>query len=277
VTVWLAEPALASVADAAALRRRNAPLVAGVRRRFERCRPRRMRRGRQTDGPDLDLDAVVSSFADRRAGGPIDDRLYEVCRPLRRELAISLLVDVSASTDAWVSERRRIVDVERDALLVVAEALDALGDRYALVAFSGEGPGGVTVSHLKGYGERYGPVVQRRIAALEPQHFTRLGAAIRHATAGLVREAVGHRLLLVLSDGKPNDVDLYDGRYGVEDAAKAVVEARLQHIHPFCLTVDRQAPAYMPRIFGPVGFATLRRAEGLTSVLVDVISGMIRA
>ena len=135
----------------------------------------------------------------------------------------------------------------------------------------------MSVSHLKDYGERYGPVVQRRIAALEPQHFTRVGAAIRHATAGLVREAVGHRLLLVLSDGRPNDVDVYEGRHGVEDAAKAVVEARLQHIHPFCLTVDRHAPAYMPRIFGPAGFATLRRAAALPNVLVDVISRMIRA
>lgn len=275
VTVWLDAPTLASPAKAEALVERNAALVSGVRRHFQRLQPRRVRQGRQPDGPEVDIDAFVEACATRRAGGPADDRLYQVHRPRRRELAISLLVDVSASTDSWVSARRRIIDVERDALLVVCEALDALGDRYAIHAFSGQGPTQVSVSPLKDYDEPYGTVIRRRIAALEPQHFTRLGAAIRHATTGLTQQTVTHRLLLVLSDGKPNDVDEYEGRYGVEDARQAVAEARLQHIQPFCLTVDREAPAYMPRIFGPVGFGALRDASQLPRVLVDVIRRLI--
>lgn len=248
-----------------------------VRRTFERLRPRRVRLGRQLDGPDVDLGAYVSAWATSRAGGAFDDRLYEEVRPSRRELAISLLVDVSGSTDSWVAGARRIVDVEKEALLLVCEGLDALGDRYNVLAFSGEGPRGVAVSTVKGFDEHDRSRVRRRVAALQPDRYTRLGAAIRHASTLLGREAAAHRLLLVLSDGKPNDVDLYEGRYGIEDARQAVSEARLQAIHPFCLTVDRQAPAYLPRLFGPTGFAVLHDPARLPSVLVDVVQQLLRS
>lgn len=277
VTVRLGAPPLASGERADELARESARLVAAVRRRFERLQPRRVRLGRQSDGEDVDLDAYVVSVADMRAGGAVEDRLYETHRPLRRELAIALLVDVSGSTDSWVSGRRRIIDVEREALLVVCEALDALGDRYAVLGFSGAGPGAVRVLPVKDYAERYSRTTRRRIAALEPDRYTRLGAAIRHAVTGLARESARHRLLLVLSDGKPNDLDEYEGRYGVEDARQAVAEARLQQMHSFCLTVDREAPAYMPRIFGPTDFSTLRRPERLPHVLVDVVRRLIAA
>lgn len=256
---------------------RRAALLHEVRRRFERLRPRRQRLGRQLDGAEVDLAAYVASYADRRAGRPADDRLYEAVRPARRDVAIALLVDMSGSTDSWVTENLRVVDVEKEALLVVCDALDALGDPYTILAFSGEGPEHVVVLPLKGFDERAGRLVQRRIAALEPDRYTRMGAALRHATARLMTKPARHRLLLVLSDGKPNDVDHYEGRYGVEDARQAVAEARLQGLHPFCVTVDRHAPAYMPRIFGAGGYAALHHPEHLPSVLVDVLRRLVRA
>jgi nitric oxide reductase NorD protein len=260
---------------AEAVLKRHAREVQRVRRRFERLRPQRIRLGRQLDGDEIDLAAYVAGFADLRAGGTADDRLYEAVRPMRRDIAIMLLVDVSGSTDSWVGGTRRIIDVEKEALLLVCEALDALGDRYAVLAFSGEGPEAVGLLRVKEFAERYGAAVRCRIGALEPDRYTRAGAAIRHATAALSREGARHRLLLVVSDGKPNDVDLYEGRYGIEDTRQAVAEARLQGIHPFCLTVDRQAPAYLPRIFGPAGHAVLRRAEALPQVLVEVVRRLL--
>jgi len=247
-----------------------------VRRDFERLRPRRTALRRQADGAELDVDALVAAFADRRGGGMSDDRFYIDTRPLRRDVAIALLVDTSASTDGWVSGDRRIIDVEKEALLIVGEALAALGDRYAILSFSGQGPARVEVRIVKQFNEPAALAgVDRRIAALEPAGYTRVGAAIRHATVGLTRQPTRHRLLLLLSDGRPNDVDQYEGRYGVEDTRMAVAEARLQGLHCFCLTVDREAPRYATRIFGR-DFAVLSRAERLPNVLTALLRDLVR-
>lgn len=270
------EPSLGSPEWAASVLRRRAAMLHEVRRRFERLRPKHRRFGRQTDGPEIDLSVYVETHADRKAGCPADDRLYLAIRPARRDIAISLLVDVSGSTDGWVTEDLRVIDVEKEALLVVCAALDALGDPYSILAFSGEGPESVTLLPLKRFEDTSGALVHRRIAALEPERFTRMGAAIRHATASLMNRPAEHRLLLLLSDGKPNDMDLYEGRYGIEDSRQAVAEARLQRIHPFCVTVDRHAPSYMPRIFGTRGYAALHRSEHLPSVLVEVLRRLVK-
>jgi len=187
-----------------------------------------------------------------------------------------LLVDASASTDGWVAGDRRIIDVEKEALLIVGEALAALGDPHAVMAFASAGPARVTVQVLKRFTERSGiGEVRRRIAGLEADGYTRVGAALRHATAALSQQPARHRLLLLLSDGRPNDVDEYEGRYGIEDTRMAVAEARLQGVHVFCLTVDRQAPRYAGRIFGR-DYAVLSRAERLPAVLLTLIRGLVR-
>jgi nitric oxide reductase NorD protein len=184
-----------------------------------------------------------------------------------------LLVDTSASTDSWVSGDRRIIDVEKEALLVISEALVALGDPHAILSFSGEGPNRVEVRIVKHFDDHTVPAdVRPRIAGLEPAGYTRAGAAIRHATAGLMRQRARHRLLLLLSDGRPNDVDQYEGRYGVEDTRVAVAEARLQGLHCCCLTVDREAPRNGTRVFGR-DFAVLSRAERLLTVLTTLVRG----
>ncbi|HWA56249.1 MAG TPA: VWA domain-containing protein [Gemmatimonadales bacterium] len=255
--------------------RRHAPIIRAVRRDFERLRPRRTAIGRQPDGTELDIDAVVDALADRTTGRVGDDRLYIESRPVRRDAAIALLVDASASTDGWVAGDRRIIDVEKEALLIVREALAALGDAHAIFAFASAGPSRVTVQVLKPFGAEVAPTAARsRIAGLEPDGFTRVGAALRYTTAVLARQPARHRLLLLLSDGRPNDVDEYEGRYGLEDTRVAVAEARLQGVHLFCLTVDRQAPRYAPRLFGR-DYAVLSRPERLPLVLTTLLRQLI--
>jgi nitric oxide reductase NorD protein len=270
-------PALGDPAWATFALERHSRLVRRVRARFTRLRPRSVRLGRQSDGPELDIGECVRAAADTFAGVVAEDRLYVDVRPARRDVAVALLVDVSASTDSWVSGNQRIVDVEKDALLVVCEALSALGDPHAVIAFAGEGPDNVSICPVKRFGERSGDVVRRRIAALEADGYTRIGAAMRHTTAALSAEPAGRRLLLLLSDGKPNDVDAYDGPYGIEDARQAVAEARAQGVRVFCVTVDREAPRYAPRIFGGAGFAMLRRPDQLPDVLIEVLRRLIRS
>jgi nitric oxide reductase NorD protein len=254
---------------------RHAALVRQVRRRFEALRPRRVRMSRQHDGDELDLAAYVTAFADRRATRSPDDRLYTAERRGRRDLAIAMLIDVSGSTDSWVAGRLRIIDVEKEALIILLEALDALGDRHAIFGFSGEGPEEVRLLTIKGFDEAVSAGVRRRVAALEPDRYTRAGAAIRHATAMLAAQRARHQLLLVLSDGKPNDVDAYEGRYGIEDSRQAVAEARLQGVVPFCLTVDHAAPAYLPSIFGSGRYALLPSPERLPAVLMAVVRRLL--
>jgi len=246
-----------------------------IRRRFELLRAQRQRVYRQLDGDELDLAAYVESQADFRAGLPMAQRLYQSERRSRRDLAIMLLVDVSGSTDGWIAPGRRVIDVEREALLLVCIALNGLVAPYSVLAFSGEGPQAVVVRSVKRFDEPYDDVTAQRIAGLEPEYYTRAGAAIRHASALLLREPAEHRLLLLISDGKPNDIDAYEGRYGVEDMRQAVTEARLQGLSPFCLTIDRQAASYLPAVFGAHQYALLPHPQLLPTVLLDWLRRLV--
>jgi nitric oxide reductase NorD protein len=268
----------AAVADgtwAADVLAKNGPVARRLRERFERMRARRARLGQQRDGDELDLTACVRALVDRRTGHALDDRLYFTVRPARREIAISLLVDISGSTHELVDRGMRVIDVEKIALLLASEALDGLGDRYSVLTFSGKTRSNVRLRSIKRFAEPNGDVVRRRIAALEPEGYTRLGAALRHATAQLAAERVGHRLLLILSDGKPNDADAYEGTYGVEDSRQAIAEARRRGVYPFCLTIDREGRPYLQRIFGDAGHTILRRPEQMPLALVKVVKQLL--
>ena len=251
-------------------------LLPAVRRQFESLRAQRTRLHQQREGDELDLAACVDAFADLRAGTAMERGLYRCTRTSQRELAVLLLIDVSGSTDGWLSQHRRVIDVEREALLLVCLAMDSLGEPFSVLAFSGESAHGVTVRSVKGFRERYSHEIGVRIAGLEPEKYTRVGAAIRHASSILMREPARHRLLLLLSDGKPNDSDEYDGRYGVEDMRQSIVEARLQGIFPFCLTIDRHPGGYLSAVFGEHQYTVLHRPELLPSALLGWLRRLVQ-
>ncbi|MGI9090684.1 MAG: nitric oxide reductase activation protein NorD [Gemmatimonadaceae bacterium] len=258
--------------------RQRAILVRRVRDRFERLRSQRARLTRQRDGDELDLAACVRALVDRRMGQTPDDRLYESVRPARRALAIALLVDVSGSTDAQVTDALQVIDIEKIALLLASEAFDALGDRYSILTFSSHGAADVRLALIKDFTERNSDSVRRSISAIAPGGNTRLGAAVRHTTSLLSAQPAGHRLLLILSDGKPSDTDRYFEKYAVEDTRQAVLEARTQGIYPFCLTVDAHDPGeYLSHIFGPTGHTILRHPEQLPLALLKVVRQLLGA
>jgi nitric oxide reductase NorD protein len=254
---------------------KHASLVRLLRERFERLQARRTRLGQQRDGEELDLIASVRALVDQRTGHSVDDRLYIDVRPARRGLAIALLVDISGSTDQWVDATHRVIDIEKVALVLASEALDALGDLYAVLTFSGKGRENVRVRMIKDFAERNGGAIRERIAALEPEGYTRAGPAIRHAAHLLAHQPAGHRLLLILSDGKPNDVDEYESQYAIEDTRQAIIEARRAGVYPFCLTVDREGRDYLARIFGESGHAILREPGQLPMALVRVVRQLL--
>jgi nitric oxide reductase NorD protein len=245
-------------------------VVRQLRRRFEAMRLRRTRRFRELDGDVVDLDAWRDDWAALRAGRSPDGRIFAQERRRQRDVAVTLLVDTSGSTDAHVWGGRRVIDVEKDALLCFCEALAALGDPHAVLSFSGQGPSAVRILRIKGFRDRLGDAVRARIAGIDSDGFTRLGAALRHATAGLLREQAHTRILLVLSDAKPYDEDAYAGDYGVEDSRQAVVEARVAGVRIFCVNVDRSGARHLARVFGPHGYASLWTVEQLPRRLPEL-------
>ncbi len=254
----------------AAMQRR----IAAVRRQFEALRPKRLVLHGQPDGDDLDLSALVRAVADRRASGIGSERVFTAARTLERDLSLAVLMDVSLSTDAWIGAHR-VLDVEKGALLALTHGLTACGDEHAIYTFTSRRRTSVTVSTVKGFEEPLNPTVLRRITALSPGQYTRMGAAVRHVAKALAERPQRHRLLLLLTDGKPNDIDYYEGRYGIEDTRAAIREARKQGLTVFGVTVDGEARDYFPYLFGKGGYAIVPDAERLPTALPAIYRQLI--
>ncbi len=248
--------------DAAASRRR----IRSVRRQFEALRPRRVPLTRQMDGDEIDIDAALAARVAFAATGEQSDRVYRATRTQERDLAVSILLDASRSTESYVGGRQ-VIDVAREALVALAWGLHACGDETAIAGFSSLRRDRVFFQVCKGFDEPMGASVEHRIAGLTPGHYTRLGAALRHASAGLAERTRQRRLLLVVTDGKPNDLDHYEGQFGIEDTHMAVREAQRRGQTVFGVTIDMKSQAAFSRIFGPYGFIVVPDPEALTAAL----------
>ncbi len=262
-------PDYQGITDPAARRR-----IEAVRRQFQALRPARAIRHAQPDGEELDLDATLRSVTDLRATGRASDRIWQQARPQNRDLAVSILLDVSRSTESAVTGRP-VIDIAREALTALAWGLEATGDRFAIQGFSSLRRDRVWIHDCKGFATPMSRDIEARIHALRPGFYTRLGAAIRHASAGLAQEGRSRRLLIVITDGKPNDLDHYEGRHGIEDSAMAVREARRAGHAVFGVTIDRDTQSWFPRIFGQGGFATVRDPDRLTAALPGIYRQLV--
>ncbi len=230
-----------------------------IRSQFEALVPSRIWHRGQSDGSEVDLEAYLDFTTERRLGhASAEQGLYRDFRGGLRDLACLLLADLSLSTDAWIDNHARVIDVIRDSLLLFAEALCATGDDFAMYGFSSRRREHVRFHQLKAFDECHGPATRGRIQAIRPGFYTRMGAAVRQATDLLSRRPAGQQLLLLLTDGKPNDLDQYEGRYGIEDTRMAVLEAKRKGLQPFCVTIDERAGEYLPHMFGAEGFVVIR-------------------
>lgn len=259
----LLQPMIADDAGLAALPAELAPTARKLRGQFAALAPQRRWLKAQPDGPELDIDACVRNHADRRSRQTPETGGYLAQARCERDLACLLLADLSMSTDAPISDSHRIIDVIRDSLLLLSEALTATGDRFGIYGFSSLRRQHVRFHLLKDFASRYDALARGRILAIKPGYYTRMGAAIRQSAAILAEQPASRRLLLIITDGKPNDLDLYDSRYGIEDTRMAVHEARRWGLTPFCVTIDREAGSYLPYLFGPAGFCVIRKPEDL--------------
>ncbi len=235
-----------------------------LRNQFQALAPSRIWQRQQSDGQEVDLDAYLRYRADRESGqGVAADGLYRNMRSGARDLACLLMADLSLSTDTWINDYDRVIDVIRDSLFLFAESLSATGDRFGMYGFSSRKRDPVRVHQLKNFEERYSGVVRGRIQAIKPGYYTRMGAAVRYASQMLSIQPANRRLLLLLTDGKPNDLDRYEGRHGIEDTRRALIEARQTGLQPFCVTIDEKANDYLPHLFGSKGYVVIRNPAEL--------------
>lgn len=241
--------------------------VKSLRRFFEGLRLPAFRRvAGQTDGEEVDLDAVVRRAGEQRAGAEGDDRLYIRREKRTRDVAVSFLIDISGSTSRDLGTGRRVIDIEKEGLVLLCEALDAVGDQYGLYAYSGQGRGNVEFLTIKDFDDRLGATTAHRLGGLAPRHQNRDGAAIRHATAKLVARDAKNRVLVLLSDGRPLD-DQYKDEYSLEDTKAALREARRRGIETFCVTIDRDAETYLRRMYAEARYCVIHSVEALPTKL----------
>lgn len=242
-----------------------------VRRRLEVLRAAPRWQNGQTTGDEFDIDAWVRFQTESQGGVQHTDSPPVYIRRQRgeRSLATLLLADLSLSTDAYATDHARVIDVIRDALYVFGEALSGTGDAFEMLGFSSVRRQHVRIQHIKGFGEAWNDTVRARVGVLKPGFYTRMGAAVRDATRRLGARPERQRLLLVLTDGKPNDLDIYEGRYGLEDTRHAIQEARDAGLIPFCVTIDKEAHEYLPMLFGSQGYALVKRPQDLVQRLTQ--------
>jgi nitric oxide reductase NorD protein len=215
------------------------------------------------------MDAVVRNEVDLRSSGAADARIYMETRRRNRDMSVAILADASLSTESWL-DGCRVLDVEQEALAVLSQALTACGDEHAIYSFTSRRRERVEIGMLKSFDENFGPHVERRIFGLKPGWYTRMGAAIRYAAREIVERQHAHRLVIVLTDGKPNDIDHYEGRFGIEDTRHAVQEARRAGITVFGITVDAKGQDYFPTLFGQGGYAIVQQAGQLPSACLSI-------
>ena len=257
--------------------RRHHALVAQTRRAFERLRPESLKRlGQWVDGDEFDTRKLIDLAVDRRTGEVPSERIYTKRVKDRREVAALLLVDISRSTANNVpGAGAAVLDVEKEAIVILCEALRALGDGFAVAGFSGSGRLGVDYFRIKGFEEPLSDEVKGRIGAVQPQHNTRMGAAIRHAGRELEETPARVRLLMVLSDGFPNDAD-YRHQYAVADTRKAVSELSARHIRFHALTVNLPADPRLDELYGKARHHVISEVAELPGRLLRVYSALTR-
>jgi nitric oxide reductase activation protein len=252
-----------------AVRAEYGQLISAIRYQFQLMRPESLQKIKgEIDGEDFDLQAVIDYALDRRTSGRVSERLY--LRRLRRErdVAVSFLLDMSSSTARTVSPRlnrpgaparpsKRIIDIEKEGLVLMSEALEAVGDAYSIQGFTSEGRHNVKYYVIKGFDHKYSPEIEARIGGITYQNNTRLGAAIRHAAERLVQQEARTKLLIILSDGRPYDHDYGDSRYAREDTKIALRQARMSGVTPFCITIDRESEHQLRDMYGEVGYTII--------------------
>ena len=272
---WVQEKRLGenNMTEANRLMKQYSSALKRLKKAIQSQKPTRMApKVRQFDGDEIDLNAVVEYVSEKIAGRSPQPNIYRRREVRQREVSVILLADMSTSIMQHLPEGGgRLVDRIRAGVLLFAEGMEEVGDQYAIAGFCSKYRDNVAYYNIKDFDEPYNDDVRSQIGGLSGRLATRMGAAIRHATKAFDRVESSRRLLLLLSDGRPEDYD--DGgdrRYLHEDTRMAVKEAVAKGVHPFCITVDTMANQYLPQIFGSGHYLVLDQINNLPNKLPEI-------
>ncbi|TCO74262.1 nitric oxide reductase activation protein NorD [Rhodovulum euryhalinum] len=277
-TVLEKRPRLGDPAGIDAILTDNRKLIQRMRHLLDAMQPQGVQRIRKLeDGDEIDINAALNAMIDIRMGRQPDPRV--MMRSVRkvRDIAVMTLLDLSESTnDPVAGQDQTVLDLTRAATVLLAEAIHKVGDAFALHGFCSDGRHNVFYQRYKDFDQPWGELPKARLAGMEGRLSTRMGAAIRHAGAHLGRVAAAKKLMLVITDGAPADIDVRDPQYLRQDARTAVQEVARHGVIPFCLTLDPRADAYVAQIFGQRNYLILENIERLPERLPQLYAGLTR-
>jgi len=229
----------------------------------------RIKNDRLPYGDEINIDTWID-YSGHQNKSTHHQNFYTTYEKKTRDISTLILADVSLSTEGGITQEVRVIDVIKDGLIVFGEAMEKLQDKFAIYSFSSIQNKKVYFNIIKNFKDKYDDLIRGRIDAMQPHYYTRLGAAIRESAKILDKQKSSTKLLLIISDGKPNDEDRYDGRYGIEDTKKAIEELKKKGIISFCITVDVDAKEYLGYLFGRNGYAVVRDGQKLPKVIPEV-------
>ncbi|OLS53828.1 nitric oxide reductase activation protein NorD [Rhodovulum sulfidophilum] len=277
-TVQEKRPRLGDPADIETILSENRKLTQRMRYLLDAMQPQGVQRIRRLeDGDEIDLNAATQALIDIRMGRQPDPRVMMRSVRKTRDIAVMALLDLSESTnDPVAGQDRTVLDLTRTATVLLAEAIAKVGDAFALHGFCSDGRHNVFYARYKDFDQPWGEVPKARLAGMEGHLSTRMGAAIRHAGAHLGKVAAAKKLMLVITDGAPSDIDERDPQYLRQDARAAVQEVAKTGVIPFCLTLDPRADRYVAQIFGQRNFLVLENIARLPERLPQLYAGLTR-
>jgi len=250
-------------------------MVKKIERELDLMEIDRVKNNRLPYGDEINLDTWID-YKGHQNKSAHHQKFYESFERNTRDMSTLILADVSLSTEAGITQEVRVIDIIKDGLIVFSEALERLRDNFAIYTFSSLKNTNVRYEIIKNFKEKYSAHTRGRIDAIKPGYYTRLGTAIRESADILHKQKSANKLLLIISDGKPNDVDKYDGRYGIEDTKKAIIEAKKLGITPYIITIDLESKDYLPYLFGKNGYAVVRESKKLPALLPEIYMNLTK-
>ncbi|MFV0573259.1 MAG: nitric oxide reductase activation protein NorD [Xanthomarina gelatinilytica] len=247
---------------------KNASTLTGLRKMLTSVNNKYQQQRRQTQGEDFDLDAITDLYVDVHSGHTPSEKIYLSKRKKDKALSILILLDVSLSSDGY-ARGNKVIDVEKQVSIIFGEILNEFNVDFSIQSFYSKTRNYATYLSLKGFDETWDKA-KHKIGAVEPSGYTRIGAALRHSGTLLDSRDTKNKWVLLISDGKPNDYDKYEGKYGINDVKQALRELNQRKINSYALAIEAQAKYYLPQMFGQNHYQILTTPVELLQSLVKL-------